>query len=232
MTSVDACDPELPPLEMMSGTNSARTTAFAISFSKNPIAVAVSISPMNRTTSQPARFLTIRDSEICRYGSSNASDPPNSWNSRVATASATSRASSTVTMPMSTPAVSSHRQGAPVFAAEHLDGGGLRVGGLESHILPVHQVRNAIGQRHDQELADPNVVDQHAVVVDDINHVQCFAVLAVFPNEIEYLLHGPVFLDRNVVRRHQPTNGPWLVAEQRDRFGALLVASAAQAAAW
>ena len=26
MTSVDACDPELPPLEMMSGTNSARTT--------------------------------------------------------------------------------------------------------------------------------------------------------------------------------------------------------------
>ena len=41
MTSVDACDPELPPLEMMSGTNSARTTAREISRSKNPIAVAV-----------------------------------------------------------------------------------------------------------------------------------------------------------------------------------------------
>ena len=60
ITSVDACDPELPPLEMISGTNSARTTAFAISFSKKPIAVAVSISPRNSTTSQPARFLTMR----------------------------------------------------------------------------------------------------------------------------------------------------------------------------
>ena len=56
MTSVDACEPELPPLEMMSGTNSARTTAFAISASKAPIAVAVSISPRNSAVSQPARF--------------------------------------------------------------------------------------------------------------------------------------------------------------------------------
>ncbi len=56
MTSVEACDPELPPLEMISGTNSARTTAFAISFSKKPIAVAVSISPRNSAVSQPARF--------------------------------------------------------------------------------------------------------------------------------------------------------------------------------
>ena len=54
MTSVAACEPELPPLLMMSGTNSARTTARAISFSKNPIAVAVSISPTNSTASQPA----------------------------------------------------------------------------------------------------------------------------------------------------------------------------------
>ena len=56
MTSVDACDPELPPLEMMSGTNSASTTAFEISASKAPIAVAVSISPRNSAVSQPARF--------------------------------------------------------------------------------------------------------------------------------------------------------------------------------
>ena len=77
ITSVDACDPELPPLEMINGTNNARTTALAISFSKKPIAVAVSISPRNSTTSHPARFLIIPASEICRYGSSSASDPPN-----------------------------------------------------------------------------------------------------------------------------------------------------------
>ena len=56
MTSVDACEPELPPLEMISGTNSASTTARAISSSKYAIAVAVSISPRNSTESQPPRF--------------------------------------------------------------------------------------------------------------------------------------------------------------------------------
>ena len=44
---------------MISGTNSASTTARAISFSKYPIAVAVSISPTNRIASHPARFFTI-----------------------------------------------------------------------------------------------------------------------------------------------------------------------------
>ena len=60
MTSVDACEPELPPLEMMSGTNSASTTAFEISCSKTPIAVAVSISPRNSAVSQPARLRIMR----------------------------------------------------------------------------------------------------------------------------------------------------------------------------
>ena len=59
MTSVDACDPELPPLEMISGTNSASTTARSISRSNAPIAVAVSISPRNSAVSQPARFWII-----------------------------------------------------------------------------------------------------------------------------------------------------------------------------
>ena len=56
MISEAACEPELPPLLMMSGTKRARTTAFAISSSKRPIAVAVSISLRNRTSSQPARL--------------------------------------------------------------------------------------------------------------------------------------------------------------------------------
>src|SRR6202521_3533726 len=53
MTNVVACEPELPPLEMISGTNSARTTAFSISLSKNPMAVVVSISPRNREPQNP-----------------------------------------------------------------------------------------------------------------------------------------------------------------------------------
>ena len=56
MISEAACEPELPPLLMMRGTKRARTTARAISPSKRPMAVAVSISLRNRTMSQPARF--------------------------------------------------------------------------------------------------------------------------------------------------------------------------------
>jgi len=66
MTMVEACEPLLPPLEMMSGTNKASTTAFSISASKCPIAVAVNISPRNKITSQPARFLTIVQNGISR----------------------------------------------------------------------------------------------------------------------------------------------------------------------
>ena len=53
-----ACEPELPPLDIIKGTNKERTIAFSISPSKYPIADAVSISPKNRTISQVALFLT------------------------------------------------------------------------------------------------------------------------------------------------------------------------------
>jgi hypothetical protein len=68
MISDVACDPELPPELMISGTKSASTTARSISCSKCPIAVAVSISPKNSAVSQPARFLIICQKPISVYG--------------------------------------------------------------------------------------------------------------------------------------------------------------------
>ena len=47
MISVAACDPLLPPLLTINGMNRDNTTAFAISCSKKPIAVAVNNSPIN-----------------------------------------------------------------------------------------------------------------------------------------------------------------------------------------
>jgi hypothetical protein len=44
---------------MISEDEQGQDHAFAISFSKKPIAVAVSISPRNSAVSQPARFCTI-----------------------------------------------------------------------------------------------------------------------------------------------------------------------------
>ena len=72
MMSEAAWEPELPPLEMMSGTKSASTTARAISSSKRPIAVAVSISLRKRTISQPARLRTSVQNGVATYGSSMA----------------------------------------------------------------------------------------------------------------------------------------------------------------
>src|ERR1051325_8867855 len=74
MIRVEACEPELPPLEITNGTKMDNTTAFAISFSKRLIAVAVSISLRNKMINQEARFFTMLGIAIFIYGSSNASE--------------------------------------------------------------------------------------------------------------------------------------------------------------
>ena len=59
-----ACEPEFPPLEIINGTKRASTTALDISSSKYPMAEAVSISPIKRRTSHPARFFTISPKDV------------------------------------------------------------------------------------------------------------------------------------------------------------------------
>ena len=66
ITRVEACEPELPPLEMMSGMNTASTTARAISASNRLMAAVVSISLTNSTASQPTRLRTISTSPTLR----------------------------------------------------------------------------------------------------------------------------------------------------------------------
>ena len=65
-TRVDACDPELPPLEMIRGMKRARTTARAISSSNRPMAEAVKVSPTKRAASHPARFLIMLKKPVSR----------------------------------------------------------------------------------------------------------------------------------------------------------------------
>ena len=60
------------------------------------------------------------------------------------------------------------------------------------------------------------------VVVDDVDDVERFAVLAVRADVVEHLGDGPVFPHRDVVRRHQPPDRAFGIAEQRHRDGALL----------
>ncbi len=106
MTSVVACEPELPPLEMMSGMKSARTTAAAISPSKYCMALAVSISPRKSSDSQRPRLRIISSRPTSRYGASRASVPPIFWMSSVASSWTTWTTSSTVTTPFMRPSAS------------------------------------------------------------------------------------------------------------------------------
>ncbi len=72
-------------------------------------------------------------------------------------------------------------------------------------------------ERGEQELADADVVDQQTLLVDDVDDVQRLAVLAVRPDVVEHLAHGPVLAHRHVVRRHQAADGVFRVPEQRER---------------
>ncbi len=73
----------------------------------------------------------------------------------------------------------------------------------------------------EEKLADADVVDQQSVVVDDVDDVERFAVLAVRADVFEHVRDGPVFLHAHVVRRHQTPDRALGVTEQLDRFRAL-----------
>ena len=106
--------------------------------------------------------------------------------------------------------------------AELGHGGLLIVGRFERHEASVHQLRHAFRGVRQQELADADVVDQAALIVHDVDDVERLAVLTVRADVIEDLLDRPVLVDRDVVRRHQPADRAFGVAEQRDGDRALL----------
>ena len=207
MTSVEACDPELPPLEMMSGTNSARTTAREISSSnsahrrggqhfaeeqrRQPAGALLDHAARTRSACTARRALPIRRCAGSLW-----------WPS----ASATSSTSSIVTMPMSMPAVSVTGSARAVVLAEHGHGRLLIVGRLQRHEPAIHQVGDALVERRQQELADADVVDEQALLVDDVDDVQRFAVLAVTCGRSRAPRERSSARARDVVRRHQPAD--------------------------
>ena len=88
------------------------------------------------------------------------------WISRVAVASTTSSTSSIVTMPISMPAVSVTGSAVRSYWRNTLTAVFLIVGGLQRDETAIHQVRHPVIERREQELADSDVVDQLALLVD------------------------------------------------------------------
>jgi hypothetical protein len=75
---------------------------------------------------------------------------------------------------------------------------GLIVARLQGGEAPVHQVRDLVLRRGEQELADPDVVDEKPVIVHDVDDVEGLAVLSVLAHIVQHLAHRPVVADGNV----------------------------------
>ena len=84
------------------------------------IAVAVSISPIKSTASQPARFFIMSKKPMSMYGSSSASIPPSFCMSSVLFLQTTSITSSTVMMPRSRPILVDDGNGGQVVVRDQL----------------------------------------------------------------------------------------------------------------
>ena len=125
-------------------------------------------------------------------------------------------------MPIRTPFESVTGSARAILPLEDLDRGLLGVGGLERDEPPIHQVRHVLGQRCQENFADPDVVDEQAPLVHDVDDIQGFAVPPVCAHEVQHFLDGPALAYGDVVRRHQAADRAGLVAEQRDRFDPFL----------
>ena len=108
-----------------------------------------------------------------------------------------------------------HRQRRAVVPAKRLDRLLFRVGDLQRVELLVAQAVHRRLQRPQQKFPDAHVIDQLAVLVHDVQHVQRLAVSAVLPDVIEHLLHRPRIPDRDEIRRHQPPDAALAIPEQR-----------------
>ena len=118
------------------------------------------------------------------------------------------------------PAAVPHGQHRPVVFAEKRHGAFLTVGGGEGDERIVHQIADLGLQRPGQKFTDAQVVDELAVVVHDVEHVERLAVPAAGPHVFEDMLDGPVGIDGDEIGRHQPADAAFGVAEEILRDGA------------
>ena len=95
---------------------------------------------------------------------------------------------------------------------------------LERVVAVVHQLRDVRARWREKETSHAYVVNEHSGFVNDVDHVERLAVLAVGADVVEHLLHSPARSDGDVVRRHLATDAAVGVAQELDGAGALLVA--------
>jgi hypothetical protein len=112
-------------------------------------------------------------------------------------------------------------EGDAVLLLEQGDRRLLGVRGLERDDALVHDVGHSRVGREEQDLPDGDLADEPPPVVDDVHDRERLAVVAVAPNVVEHVGHGPVRPDADVVRREEPPDAALGVAEQLDGHRAL-----------
>ena len=119
-------------------------------------------------------------------------------------------------MPTSTPLESTTGRAAAIVFAENIERFFLRIGYGECDESCDRGSRSTlVVERFEQKIADAQVVDQFAAIIDHVDDVERLAVLAVLAHVIEHFLHRPILAHRDEVRRHQTANTSFRITEKR-----------------
>ena len=95
-----------------------------------------------------------------------------------------------------------HRQRDPVVFSKSVKRRLLGIIYFEIDKRFVSDVANFGLERLKQKLSHPHVVDQFAALIDHVDDVEGFAVVAEFANVVENFFHRPIFVNRDEIRRH------------------------------
>lgn len=73
----------------------------------------------------------------------------------------------------------------------------------------------------DEDLADADVIEELALIVDDVDHPQGFAIRAVMADMVDDLGTGPVWADADVIGGHEAADAVGWVVEEHGGVAAL-----------
>ena len=180
------------------------------------MAVAVSISPMNSTASQPPRFFIIVNRSVWKYGLSSASMPPNFWMSSVASSCTTSTMSSTVTMPFTCLSASTTGTATRSCRADQArDRLLIHVVG-DGHHVRLHHVLHLLVAAGREQLAKADHAQQVLLAVEHVHVVDGLDLVLRLATQIaDRLVHGHVRADAREARVHQTAGLVLRVGHQR-----------------
>ena len=85
---------------------------------------------------------------------------------------------------------------------------------LKGDIAVVDDVFNFFVRVGKNDLADADVVDKNAFVVDHVDHVDGLAVFPDFADMVDDLPDGPIFMYGDVVGGHKPADAAFGVTEE------------------